>query len=129
MSFDRRKTPALELVNALIGETDTSIKSQLLTKSYDQLEQQALNLTATTDVKGAGMTQTLSTHWQTSLDVQSAHTSATVGSMNQPAQPDTGKIRAYTGNVIGTGLFTQRDVSVVSVSHIPARPMPATCTP
>lgn len=116
--FDRRKTPALELVNALIGETDTSIKSQLLTKSYDQLKQQALNLTATTDVKGASVTQALSTHWQAGLDVQSAHTSATVGSVNQPAQPDTGKIRTYTGNLIGTGLFTQRDVSVVSLSRI-----------
>ena len=119
--FDRRKTPALELVNALAGEFDTSIESQLQTKSYDQLKQQALNNTATTDLKGAGVTQALSTHWQAGLDVQSAHTSATVGSVNQPAQPDAGNTYTYTGNIIGTGLFNPRDVTVVSVSHIDAK--------
>lgn len=119
--FDRRKTPALELVNALVGELDTSIKSQLQTKSYEQLKQQALDLTATTDLKGAGVTQALSTHWQAGLDVQSSHTSATMGSANQPAQPDTGNTYTYTGNLIGTGLFNPRDVSVVSVSHIDAK--------
>jgi len=119
--FDRRKTPALELVNALIGEFDTSIKSQLQTKSYDQLKQQALDLTSTTDLKGAGVTQALSTHWQVGLDVQSAHTSATVGTVSQPAQPDTGNTYTYTGNLIGTGLFNPRDVTVVSTSHIDAK--------
>lgn len=119
--LDRRKTPALELVNALAGEFDTSIESQLQTKSYDQLKQQALNNTATTDLKGAGVTQALSTHWQVGLDVQSAHTSATVGSINQPAQPDTGNTYTYTGNLIGTGLFNPRDVTVISASHIDAK--------
>ncbi|MGE5242340.1 MAG: tetratricopeptide repeat protein [Bacteroidota bacterium] len=118
--FDRRKAPALELVNALLGESDTSIKSQLQTKSYEQLKQQALDLTATTDLKAAGVTQALSTHWQAGLDVQSAHTSATVGSVNQPAQPDAGNTYTYTGNIIGTGLFNPRDVTVVSVSRIDA---------
>jgi tetratricopeptide (TPR) repeat protein len=119
--FDRRKTPALELVNALLGETDTSIRSQLQTKTYEQLKQQALDLTATTDLKGAGVTQALSTHWQAGLDVQSAHTSATMGSVNQPAQPDTGNTYTYTGNLIGSGLFNPRDVTVLSVSHIDAK--------
>jgi tetratricopeptide (TPR) repeat protein len=116
--FDRRKTPALELVNALIGESDTSISSQLKTKSYDQLKQQALDLTATTDLHSVGMTQALSTRWQAGLDLQSAQTSGTVGSANLPAQPDTGTTYTYTGNLIGTGLFTQRDVTVVSLSQI-----------
>ena len=118
--YDRRKTPALELVNSLIGESDTSITSQLQTKSYDQLKQQALNNTATTELKGVGVTQQLSIHWQTSLDVQSSHTSATVGTANQPPQPDSGTTYTYTGNVIGSGLFTPRDVTVFSLTHINA---------
>ena len=118
--LDRRKTPSLSLTNALFGEADTSIKSQLQTKSYEQLKQQALNLTSTTDLYSVGVSQPLSTRWQAGFDVQSAHTSSTVGSANQPAQPDTGTIYTYTGNLIGTGIFTQRDVNVISISHIVA---------
>jgi hypothetical protein len=44
-----------------------------------------------------------------------------VGSVNQPPQPDTGNIYTYTGNLIGTGIFTSRDVNVISLSHINAR--------
>jgi tetratricopeptide (TPR) repeat protein len=118
--FDKRKTPSLTLTNALLGETDTSIKSQLQTKSYEQLKQQALDLTSTTDMVSVGVSQALSTRWQLGVDVQSAHTSATVGTVTQLPQPDTGDIHTYTGNVIGTGLFTQRDVNVLSVSRIDA---------
>lgn len=118
--LDRRKTPSLSLTNALFGEADTSIKSQLQTKTYEALKQQALNLTSTTNLYSAGVSQPLSTRWQAGFDVQSAHTSSTVGSANQPAQPDTGTIYTYTGNLIGTGIFTQRDVNVVSISHIVA---------
>ncbi len=116
--FDRRKTPSLTLSNALLGESDTSIRSQLTTKSYEALKQQALNLTSTTDLHSVGVSQPLTPRWQTGLDVQSARTSSTVGSVNQPGQPDTGTIYTYTGNIIGTGIFTQRDVNVVSISHI-----------
>ncbi|MCR4331756.1 MAG: hypothetical protein NUV34_03495, partial [Sulfuricaulis sp.] len=98
----------------------TSIKSQLQTKTYEALKQQALNLTSTTNLYSAGVSQPLSTRWQAGFDVQSAHTSSTVGSANQPAQPDTGTIYTYTGNLIGTGVFTQRDVNVISISHIVA---------
>jgi tetratricopeptide (TPR) repeat protein len=118
--YDRRKTPSLTLTNALLGEADTSIKSQLQAKSYDQLKQQALDLTSTTDMVSVGMSQSLSTRWQLGFDVQSAHTSATVGTASQPAQADTGDIYTYTGNIIGTGLFTQRDVNVLSISRIDA---------
>jgi len=118
--LDRRKTPSLSLTNALFGEADTSIKSQLQTKTYEQIKQQALNLTSTTNLYSAGVSQPLSTRWQAGFDVQSAHTSSTVGSANQPAQPDTGIIYTYTGNLIGTGIFVQRDVNVISISHIVA---------
>ena len=110
----------MSLTNALQGESDTSINSQLQTKTYEQLKQQALDLTSTTDLYSAGISQPLSTRWQAGFDVQSARTSSTVGSVNQPAQPDTGTIHTYTGNLIGNGIFTQRDVNVISISYITA---------
>lgn len=119
--YDKRKTPSLTLTNALLGETDTSIKSQLTTKSYEELKQQARDLTSTTDLISAGVAQTLTTRWQAGFSVQSIHTSSTAGTVNQPAQPDTGKVYTYTGNLVGTGLFSPRDVSVISVSHINAQ--------
>ena len=39
---------------------------------------------------------------------------------NYPAQPDTGTIYTYSGNLIGLGIFTARDVNVISISHIVA---------
>jgi tetratricopeptide (TPR) repeat protein len=118
--FDRRKTPSLSLTSALQGESDTSIKSQLQTKTYDQLKQQALNLTSTTDLHSVGISHPFSARWQAGFDVQSARTSSTVGSANQAPQPDTGNIRTYSGNIVGNGIFTQRDVNVISISHIVA---------
>ena len=118
--FDRRKTPSISLTNALNGEPDTSIKSLLQTKTYEELKQQALNLTSTTDLHSVGVSHPFSPRWQAGFDVQSAHTSSTVGSPTVAAQPDTGNIRTYTGNLIGTGIFTQRDVNVINISHIVA---------
>ena len=66
--LDSRKTPTLTLTNALLGETDTSIKSQLTTKTYEELKQQALDLTSTTDIFSAGISQSLSTRWQAGFD-------------------------------------------------------------
>jgi hypothetical protein len=67
-----------------------------------------------------GVSQALSTRWQVGFDAQSAHTSAYVGTVNYQGRADTGDIYTYTGNVIGTGLFTQRDVNVLNISRIDA---------
>ncbi|MBI3545057.1 MAG: hypothetical protein HY081_00470 [Gammaproteobacteria bacterium] len=117
MLLDRRKTPSLGLVNALIGEADTSIKSQLQTKTYDQLKQQAKNQTATNDSRNIGITQPMGTHWQMGLDMSTSHTSSTVGTATSPGLPDSGTTRTYTSNFIGTGLFSARDVSVLTYSR------------
>ena len=117
---DHRKSPALQLTNALIGESTTSVNSLLKTRSYDELKQQALDLTATSDLYLLGVNHPLSTKWQIGGNVQQWRISGTKGTATQPPTPDTGNARMYTLQAIATGLFTRRDITVGSYSLISA---------
>lgn len=117
---DHRKSPALQLTNALIGEPTTSISTMLQTRSYEELKQQALALTATSDLYLLGVTQPITTQWQIGGDVRMWRISSTTGTVNQPAIPATGDVYAYTLQAIGTGVFARRDISVFSYTLIDA---------
>jgi tetratricopeptide (TPR) repeat protein len=117
---DHRKSPALQLTNALIGESTTSIDTLLQTRSYDELKQQARDLTATSDLYLLGVTHPLSTKWQVGGNVQQWRISATQGSATQPPTPDTGNVHMYTLQAIATGFFARRDITVASISLIDA---------
>lgn len=117
---DHRKSPALQLTNALIGEATTSVKTLLQTRSYDDLKQQALDLTATSDMYLLGISHPVSTKWQIGGNVQQWRISGTKGTATQPPTPDTGNALMYTLQAIATGLFARRDITVGSYSLIGA---------
>jgi tetratricopeptide (TPR) repeat protein len=117
---DHRMSPALQLTNALIGETTTSIHTLLQTRSYDELKQQARDLTATADLYLLGITHPLSAKWQIGGNVQQWRISATEGTATQPPTPDTGNVHMYTLQTIVTGLFARRDITVASYGIIDA---------
>jgi hypothetical protein len=117
MLFDRRKTPILLTSNAVIGEVDTSIRSQLLTLTEDQLRAQAEARTANFEQIMIGATHNFTPTWQLGGDIKRYNTSSTTASGSLPATAGTGNIYVYTVQGIGTGLLTRRDVSVLSLSH------------
>jgi len=116
--IDHRKAPVMQTSNAVIGETDTSIHSQLLTLSEDQLRAQAEARTPTADLIMIGATHNFNPTWQLGGDIKRYNISGTPASGALPATPDTGNVFVYTVQGIGTGLLTKRDVSVLSLSYL-----------
>jgi len=116
--IDHRKAPVLQTSNAVIGETDTSIRSQLLTLSEDQLRALAETRTPTADLILFGATHNFSPTWQLGGDIKRYNISGTPASGTLPASPGTGNVYVYTVQGIGTGLLTKRDVSVLSLSYL-----------
>jgi tetratricopeptide (TPR) repeat protein len=116
--IDHRMAPVLQTSNAVIGEVDTSIKSQLLTLTEDQLRAQAEARTPTSDLVMIGATYNFNPTWQLGGDIKRYNISGTPASGTLPATPGTGDIYVYTVQGIGTGLLTRRDVSVLSLSHL-----------
>lgn len=116
--IDHRLAPVLQTSNAVIGETDTSISSQLLTLPEDQLRAQAEARTPTADLIMIGATHNFSSTWQLGGDIKRYNISGTPASGALPASPGTGNVYVYTVQGIGTGLLTKRDVSVLSLSYL-----------
>jgi tetratricopeptide (TPR) repeat protein len=115
---DYRMSPALQTGTATLGEASTSVQTLLNTYSEDELRRRALALTAKSALASAGLTHPISNVWQIGADFRASRISHTDGTNNVPGIPGTGYVYAYTGQVIGIGLFAKRDVSVVSVSRI-----------
>jgi len=113
--------PLLQLSNALIGETDTSIKSQLQAKTEEELKQQAKDRTPTSDLAMVGVTHNFTKKWQVGGDIKIYNISGTPASGPLPASSGTGNIFVYTVQGIGTGVMTGRDISVLSLSYLDSK--------
>lgn len=119
LTADHRHAPLLSTSNAVINEVNTSIKSQLLTLTEEQLRAQALERTPTLNLFLLGVTQTLNPTWQLGANVQFFNLSGTPASGSLPAIPDSGDTLIYTLQGIGNSLFTNKhDISVLSLSYI-----------
>jgi len=118
---DHRMAPILQMSNALIGETDTSMSSQLQTKSVQELKQQAEDRTPTSDLGMIGLTHNFTKKWQLGGDIKIYNISGTPASGPLPANPGTGNVLVYTLQGIGTGVMTGRDISVLSFSYLDSK--------
>ena len=116
--LDYRMTPTLQTGIATFGEATTSVQTLLNFYSEDELRQRALALAAKSALASAGLTHPISEVWQIGADARVSRISHTEGTNNVPGMPGTGYVYSYTGQIIGIGLFTKRDVSVASVSRI-----------
>lgn len=118
--LDRRKTPTLETATAALGQPNTSVRTLLDTLSEEEVRRQALALTATVSTASAGVMHPVSQRWQLGGNYSVMHVSGTDGAGSVPAMPDTGRVRTATGQAIGTGLYSRRDVTAINVSRIAA---------
>jgi hypothetical protein len=115
---DHRRAPILETSNAVIGETNTSIRSYLLTMSEEQIRQMALDKTPISDLVMLGLNHNFNTTWQLGGDVKLYNISGTPASGSLPAQPETGNVLVYTLQGIASGLLSKRDITVLSLSYL-----------
>lgn len=116
---DHRKTPALQLTNALLGETTTSIDTLVAAGvSEDELRRRALGLTADATLLLLGLTHTVNSHWQVGVDYNLSRISGTEGSGLLPPAPGSGDVHTLALQGIHNGWPRDNDVLVVSGNYI-----------
>ncbi len=122
--LDQRKAPSLATGNAVFGQPTSSISTLLQTNTEIQLRQQALGITS--DVKQilASVTTPVSKSWQVGADYRLTNVGALPGVTDPttgvvlPPTPGTGNIYGYTLQAIGSNLYSERDISVLSTTYL-----------
>lgn len=114
---DHRRTPALQLTNALINEQGVaSIGALRQTLSEEEIKQQALARTPTLDMGVIGVTRQLNKTWALSGDIAASRldTPVTDPAMATPSGTD----YTYTVQAIATGWLSRADVTTLSASYM-----------
>ncbi len=113
--LDYRRTPTLQLTNALIAYPGMSLSSLIQQQGVDQVRSEAKALTPVTKQALFGVTQQVSAQWQLGLDVRWSSLMGTPPFQSLPSTPATGSVWTYTGQAIGSGLAKLQDILVVNV--------------
>jgi tetratricopeptide (TPR) repeat protein len=113
--LDYRRTPTLQLTNALIAYPGMSLSSLIQQQGVDAVRSEAKALTPITKQALFGITQQVSPQWQLGLDVRWSSLSGTPPFAVLPATPATGSVWTYTGQAIGSGLANLQDILVLNI--------------
>lgn len=117
--LDHRKSPPLQITNALPGQTSPTISALLQSGvTPEALRDYAKALSAFSNLLLIGMTQPYSVHWRLGGDFRIANTSATAASGTVAAAPGSGNSYIYTMQAIANNLFIENDLSVISASYV-----------
>lgn len=118
--LDHRKSPPLQISNALMGQPVQTIAAALSQPgvSADTLRADAQALSATSNLFLVGMTQPYSAHWRMGGDFRIANTSATGAVGTVAAAPGTGNSYMYTVQAIANNLLMENDLNVISASYV-----------
>lgn len=122
--LDHRRAPYMNTRNALNGATTTSVEELLQAMTESDLRALASARTGASNLAQLGITQQMSQKWQLGGDVRVSNyeglpasgTTALTGQL--PATPGTGNEWAITPQLIGSNLFSSRDVTVFSLSYL-----------
>ena len=113
--LDYRRTPTLQLTNALIAYPGMSLSGLIQQQGVDTVRSEAKALTPVTKQALFGVTQQVSAQWQLGLDVRWSSLTGTPPFATLPETPTTGSVWTYTGQAIGSGLANLQDILVLNV--------------
>ena len=114
---DVRKSPMLTTRNALIGQPVQTIDELLLVWTEDEIRQMALDRTAESRTVTLGLAVPLAERFQLNSDVSVSEIDGTQASGGVLAIPGTGQQTYFSTSVVGSGLFSEGDVSIWTVRH------------
>ncbi len=122
--LDHRRAPYISTRNALIGASTTNIVDLTQFLTEDELRALAAARTGTSDLAQISVTQQVSQKWQVGgdfrvsryEDLPASGTTAVEGIL--PATPGTGNDWAISPQLIGSNLYSSRDVTVFSLSYM-----------
>jgi tetratricopeptide (TPR) repeat protein len=119
---DHRKSPSLQLTNALPGYPAQTISALIQSGvSRETLIADAKALTPTSNLLMVGMTHPYTPHLRLGGDFRINNISGTEAAGTQPAAPGTGNMYIVTAQAIGNNLMLENDLGVASASYINAK--------
>lgn len=116
MLVDHRKSPSLQLSNALFGTTQSITSSIQSGKTTDSLLVEAKALTPTSNLLMVGMTHPYTTQLRVGADFRISNTSGTGAVGALPAAPGTGNIYIWSAQLIANNIFFENDLGLASAS-------------
>jgi hypothetical protein len=124
---DHRRSPLLELNNALIGQTATSLTALENTPvtntsppvfyTPSQIRQMAIDRTATSNTFVISASRPLGDRWQFMVDLAGLQLSGTPASFNVPATPSPGLDKSASLQMSGLSLLQASDLHIFSVRY------------
>ncbi len=113
---DYRRSPTLQLTNALIAAPGVSLDQLLAKLGTSGTRDLAKAVTPISKVYLVGLTQQLNPQWQLGFDFRVSSITGTPATEFVPAQPGSGNVQTYTLQAIGSGLTPWRDILVLNGS-------------
>lgn len=117
LAADYRNSPVLTTSNALQGQTQSSIAELLQIYSAAEIEQLALDRSATSQSYTLGMTHPLNEKLQISGDFSVSRFGATPASGGVAALTGTGNMFFYSLQLIGSSLIKEGDIAIVGLRY------------
>lgn len=120
-SYEYRKSPYLSTWTALQGQPYPTLYEMLKFNTLTQVEQLAVDRTASYTSVSAGFAKPLNETFQVSFDVTMTNFSstnfspATAGSVEIPASPGSGNEFYYQGQLIGNNVITEGDLFIAGM--------------
>ena len=120
--YDYRRTPTLQLTNALVVDPASNIGNLVQTLGLDATRDLAKAVTPVSRVAFLGVTQQLSPRWQLGGDFRiSTLTGTPAFGTNYPGVPSTGNVYTYTLQAIANNLTPWQDILVANGSYLTSR--------
>ncbi len=107
---DHRRSPLLELSNALIGQSAPDLATLQTQFTPSQIQQMALDRTSTSDTFTLSVSHPLGERWQFLADLSALELSGTPASFNVAATPSTGWDKNASVQLSGSSLLQASDL-------------------
>ncbi|MEQ1647665.1 MAG: hypothetical protein ABL901_00165 [Hyphomicrobiaceae bacterium] len=116
-SLDYRKAPYLSATTALQGQPFVTLYDLLKVKTKDEVDQLALDRSATYQAASLGFSRPINDHLQVSVDGTVASISGTISSGGVDATLSPGTDYYASAQLIGTDLYTTGDMYIAGIRY------------
>jgi len=114
---DHRRSPLLQLSNALIGQAATDLTALDNEFTPSQIKQLALDRTATSNSYVVSASRPLGERWQFMLNLAALELSGTPASGGVAATPSTGLDKSLTAQMSGSSLLQASDLHIFGLRY------------
>jgi len=125
---DHRRSPLLQLSNALIGQAATDLTTLESEFTPSQIKQLALDRTATSNSYVLSASRPLGERWQFMVDLAALELSGTPASGGVAATPSTGLDKSATLQISGSSLMQSSDLHIFGLRYDNDSPISSSTT-